>query len=258
MQFLSRVAHAPGEPLTGLATRVSTALQAAWVVVIEGCRTSAAEMHEFYDGLMRRLGTPAHEAEDMATGKLGSSIWTDVRYVRHLEEITFRCSKGPQPLHTDGAYVPNAGDLALMYCEVQAPSGGETLFLDGRQLVDMLAASSPKLLDKLRTKTFNFSKTGREKHSTVISSDSLGPRLCWNYYRVDTVGDADAQDIAEEFREFLETHAWHSNAVARVQLKPGEAVVWHDARVLHGRMGFSAHEDNDRLLWKAALSLAKG
>ena len=38
----------------------------------------------------------------------------------------------------------------------------------------------------------------------------------------------------------------------KIKLNPGEAVIWKDDQVLHGRHSFSAKKDSERFLWKAS------
>ena len=38
----------------------------------------------------------------------------------------------------------------------------------------------------------------------------------------------------------------------KIKLNPGEAIIWKDDQVLHGRHAFSATKDSERFLWKAS------
>jgi alpha-ketoglutarate-dependent taurine dioxygenase len=44
-------------------------------------------------------------------------------------------------------------------------------------------------------------------------------------------------------------------AIHEVKLRPGDAVVWKDERVLHGRNAFRATEASERFLWKCAVDV---
>ena len=62
--------------------------------------------------------------------------------------------------------------------------------------------------------------------------------------------------MAERFSRFIAAHVETSPHVVGIALQPGEGVVWHDRRLLHGRTAFEAHEDGDRLLWKSGIFLS--
>jgi hypothetical protein len=81
--------------------------------------------------------------------------------------------------------------------------------------------------------------------------------LNWNYYCVDTAADQDVQDLRSEFFAFLEAEPV-SARVEPVRLSPGEAVIWKDDRVLHGRNGFSARQISERFFWKTAFEMRPG
>ena len=55
--------------------------------------------------------------------------------------------------------------------------------------------------------------------------------------------------------ELLEKAAVPSPEIVLVRLAPGEAVLWQDERLLHGRRSFKANQSSDRLLWKAGIKL---
>ena len=90
--------------------------------------------------------------------------------------------------------------------------------------------------------------------STVIARDSHGPLLHWNYYALSDELDARARAVAEEFQAFVLDITRRSIPLA-LRLERGDAVVFHDYRILHGREGFEARVAGERLLWKGALQL---
>ena len=46
-----------------------------------------------------------------------------------------------------------------------------------------------------------------------------------------------------------------ANKAYPIKLKPGEAVFFHDDRLIHGRNSFEATRDSERFFWKSALKL---
>ncbi|MFN5704247.1 MAG: TauD/TfdA family dioxygenase, partial [bacterium] len=95
----------------------------------------------FYESIFKHLGTPVPLAEDVKLGDRGSQrtgeIWFEVRYdPKHPD--AYRHSSNAQPLHTDGSYIPNFPSSTLLACEANAGSGGETTFIDSKDLVEIL------------------------------------------------------------------------------------------------------------------------
>lgn len=81
----------------------------------------------------------------------------------------------------------------------------------------------------------------------VLELDGAGRlvQLCWNdrSQRAPTADEADAWfDAAEEFSAMLKSGA---HAVS-ILLKPGEAVMWDNRRILHGR---EAYEETGAARW---------
>ena len=59
--------------------------------------------------------------------------------------------------------------------------------------------------------------------------------------------------MRERYFEFLENSAGIARHVERVKLAPGDAVIWKDDYVLHGRDGFDPEGTSARFLWKTSL-----
>jgi alpha-ketoglutarate-dependent taurine dioxygenase len=66
--------------------------------------------------------------KDIIERALGGAVG-DVRFKPNRAD-TFRYHNVGQPLHTDGAYLPDSGDIVLFYMAKQAQAGGESLFID--------------------------------------------------------------------------------------------------------------------------------
>ncbi len=232
--------------------RIRAALARATVVHVVP-RDPSSRGREFWDAVARYVGERTRLDEDPVTFRRTGGEWLDVRFDSERRH-TFRHSKTAQPLHTDGAYDPNAADVVFFFCERQAPTGGETLFLEGAELVEWLEREQPDLLDLLRAHPLTFGKgAGARRRAPAIDACDP-PSLCWNVFRVDA-GDAEAFAWVERFRRFLDERIVAAGRALELRLAPGEAVFFHDARALHGRRAFEASRRDDRLLWKGGLRL---
>jgi alpha-ketoglutarate-dependent taurine dioxygenase len=250
---LAEVRVGAGASADEVARKVLHCLSTHRLVHVRGLDPDRSDVRRVFDTVLDAVGEAANASEVPDTGEALAARWIDVRFDRALRQQSYRHSDGHQPLHTDAAYDADEGDLVLMYCEVQAHVGGSTTFVDGRDLVDRLEQLAPALYADLRSTPVVFTKNSRRRVRPIVCFDARGPVLTWNYYRVDPEAPSHVKALAEAFHEFLETSVVGSDIERGICLQPGEAAIWHDERMLHGRSAFAADRDGDRLLWKASI-----
>lgn len=224
---------------------------AVWVTGL-GAR---ADVRDYYDQVVDVLGEVVDVGEDATAGdrqaQRTGERWTQVRFDPSIPDA-YRHSRNAQPLHTDGSYIPGY-PATLMACVSAAHEGGETTFLDGRALVEVLRSAAPELLDRLLATKVAHSRSGDSRVQPIVRlTDDGMPLLNWNYYCVADDAPEQAKMLAKEFAEFLRGDAISAKTVS-VALQPGDAVVWKDDRVLHGRNSFVPKEVSERFLWKCAV-----
>ena len=61
--------------------------------------------------------------------------------------------------------------------------------------------------------------------------------------------------LRERFAAFLRDSPSVRRDMLALKLRPGDAVVWKDERLLHGRNAFVAHAMSERFLWKCAVDV---
>jgi alpha-ketoglutarate-dependent taurine dioxygenase len=236
---------------------VREAWRSALVVTIRPTR-KLDDVRATYDALLPRIGTPHYLAEDVRAGSRDvqrtGELWMEVRYDPAVPDA-YRHSQNAQPLHTDGSYIPSFPNATLMCCIANPVEGGETVFVTAEALVSALEAERADLLDALMTIPIPHARSGDRRVRTVIRREGDAYRVNWNYYCV-------AQDCDErtgELREKLFTYLRESPAVCAaivpIKLSPGDAVVWKDERLLHGRNSFVATATSERFLWKCAVDV---
>ena len=76
-------------------------------------------LREFYDNLISELGVSVELGEDINLGDRESQRsgekWMEIRYDPTIKDA-YRYSSNPQPLHTDGSYIPSFPNASLIYC----------------------------------------------------------------------------------------------------------------------------------------------
>ena len=236
----------------------AAALAAAWggdfVFHLRGVEPST-DLRHHYGPMMELLGGPAHLAEDATIGDRNhqrtDGVWMEVRFDPAVPNA-YRHSDQAQPLHTDGSYIPSFPDAGLLACVSQASAGGETIFLDGPTLVEILQRADPVLLARLEATAVPHARSGDRRVAPVIRRDGDAIILNWNNYCVDPSADQRVDDLRADFFSFLAREPGIHASVVPVRLAPGEAVIWKDDRVLHGRNGFKSERVSERFFWKAA------
>ncbi|TAE38094.1 MAG: hypothetical protein EAZ70_08500 [Runella slithyformis] len=215
-------------------------------------------VQEFYSKLSETIGRIQAADEDLATGKLTGNRWIDITYNPEIPD-RYRSSKTGQPLHTDDSYIELYGEVAVnfFFCDSRAKFGGATTFFDLPDLVACLQLDGEdELMAELMQTEVVFSKGGARKVRKILDQDSEGYLANWNYFCIDRQENSAAVlDLCERFHQFLETRVVASGITTACQLEKGEAVFFHDDRVIHGRNAFFAEYPGQRSLIKGKVIL---
>lgn len=236
------------------ASEIREALLRSKLVVTSGVEASATQM-AFWDDVSEQSGSGCVMfGEDYKTGRKLGLKWQEIRYDGSIQNA-YRYSKNAQPLHTDGSYLAEGPEIVFFFCVKQASAGGETTFIDSAELIELLDKRDRGLLTALQQTPVHFSKAEEHKTRPIIHEDGLGALMTWNYYCVDPSEPADTKLLAERFHTFLQEQVVGQQRIVPVRLAPGEAVFFHDERLLHGRNAFEAAARDDRFLLKTAFNL---
>jgi alpha-ketoglutarate-dependent taurine dioxygenase len=219
-----------------------------------------AQPKEWYTDHFDQIGTPVPFAEDATAGdrdhQRSGEIWMEVRYDPTIPDA-YRHSANPQPLHTDGSYIPDFPNATLMTCIANAGEGGETTFVHGDDVVAALRAEDPDLLQALTAGPMPHARSGDFRSDPVIDLSGDTVLLNWNYYCVDRDAPAEQKALADRFFDFLQSSPMIRAKTIEVKLSPGDAVTWKDREVLHGRNGFIATAASERFLWKCCIDVGR-
>ena len=249
----SRIEFSPGMSLEQFSHQIWSELQTSKIVQTIGVDESIS-LNEFWDKVSDNLGDCLLLSEDPVTGARIGEKWLEIKYDRNIPNA-YRYSKNAQPLHTDGSYVGNSPYISFFYCINQAQKGGATVFLDSDELIGLLSQKDPELLNDLRQTTVCFAKDRDFKKRPIIDYDLDGSNLNYNYYCVDPNETDFAKELVERFHNFLQNKIVAEDRTYPIKLQPGEAVFFHDDRLIHGRKAFEATKDGERFFWKSALKL---
>lgn len=212
----------------------------------------------FYESLFSSLGTPVQLAEDVKLGDRSKQrtgeIWMEVRYDPNYPNA-YRHSSAAQPLHTDGSYIPSFPNSTLLCCVSNTAAGGETIFIDSTDIIASLQKEDPALLDALMITPLRHERSGDSRILPVIYYKNDLPHINWNYYCVSQNISSEEKILAESFHNYLQISQDIKAKTVAVKLSPGDAVLWKDHEVLHGRNSFTPKHESERFIWKCAFDV---
>lgn len=249
----SKIEFLPEMTIHQFSQKIWSELQTSKIVQTIGVDQSIS-LNEFWDRVSDNIGECMLLSEDPVTGARIGEKWLEIRY-DHKIKNAYRHSKNAQPLHTDGSYVGDSPYISFFFCINQAEKGGATVFLDSDDLIALLKEEDRTLFNDLCQTTVRFAKDKDFKQRPIIDFDNGGSNLNFNYYCVDPNETDFAKELVERFHNFLQTKVVAANKTYPIKLKPGEAVFFHDDRLVHGRNSFEATHDSERFFWKSALKL---
>ncbi|CAN6959971.1 TauD/TfdA-like domain-containing protein [Psychrobacter okhotskensis] len=248
----------PHSPSQGCRDLLSAWNEETTKVVVLDPISPVSDVREFYDSLFPQIGTVAPFAEDATIGDRSSQrtgeAWMEIRYDPKIKNA-YRHSSEAQPLHTDGSYIPDFPNSSLLCCVTNAGEGGETVFINGSDVVKALEKEAPELLAYLTSNVMPHARSGDSRFDKVIHKEGNIWKVNWNYYCVDEKASQQAKEVVEGFHNFLKQSPIILESLLEVKLKPGQAILWKDNEVLHGRNSFSATMESERFIWKCAFDV---
>ena len=162
--------------------------------------------------------------------------------------------------HTDFTYLDPVPDVALFACIHNADSGGDSLWADGFALAEELRRADPAAFDVLTTtpvlhQDLTDKWDMRATHPTIELGGPRGQhgrpikrvyfnertRDSWRQWTASGGGDgaltSEFYDALGKFEAMADNAAWH----AVTPLKPGDVVLFDNARIMHSRNAFDGH-----------------
>lgn len=191
--------------------------------------------------LVRRIAPPLETIfGQMWTVESGSTDHADSAY----------SNDGLEP-HTDGTYVHDAPGLQLLHFVHQAGDGGASVLVDGVNVVQQLQRDNPDAVAILRTTPVpaHYIEPGVELRATRPAlrfaasvagrPDQLLQLSFNNYDRSPMWLEPEAMDAFYAAYSALHDRIIDPANQLTVAVQPGQALVFDNWRVLHGRTGFT-------------------
>ncbi|KAL1510262.1 hypothetical protein AB1Y20_006585 [Prymnesium parvum] len=156
------------------------------------------------------------------------------------------------PLHTDGTYFEQQPGLQLFNCVAQPPPAGgldgSTRLADGFALAAKLAAEAPKTFEFFSRVVLPFEHREGAVHMRCLGQVfKLHPltrkvvEVRWNETDRGPINTLSFDDMGQFYDHVRKLQAAIDSLELKLQLKPGDALICNNHRVMHGRRGFVGH-----------------
>ena len=161
-------------------------------------------------------------------------------------------SSGAQDPHTDDPYRYNPSGVSILHCVEPAGSGGESLIVDGFAVAEQLCDDDPDSFDLLSSVSIPFVRCRPDDHdqgeavhlvahAPVIAIDR-DDEICGIRFHQRAMGplDLDPAIMGDYYRALIDFGRRVNDPAAMVvlSLDAGQAIVYDNQRVLHGRTAF--------------------
>src|SRR6266566_3232296 len=146
-------------------------------------------------------------------------------------------------LHTDGSSTPEPATLVVLWCVRPATEGGMSLFVDGKQIYQVLAKEYPQVLETLSTpNSALFAGSEPPVYGSVFSTHADGSIFV--RFRYDGLGyyAAPVCSVLPIFLDLLERYT------LSFPLQKQQGYILQNGRWLHGRTAFRGEREMYRVL----------
>jgi trimethyllysine dioxygenase len=148
--------------------------------------------------------------------------------------------------HTDGTYSNDAPGLQMLHCLAFDGNGGASTLVDGFKIAELLRRDEPDIFELLSTVAILGQYIGDGSHlmaaRTVFRHDHNGALVQVSYNNADRAPFLLPADEMEKLYSALRAFDRLANAETmqwRQVLRPGEALLFDNWRVLHGRHAYT-------------------
>lgn len=174
--------------------------------------------------------------------------WSNVKYEYGSDEKQFWRSSNHQNLHTDNSFATKEyyANLTELVCLKAVEYSGNTTIISNEKLIDLIKFvdknNNTNIFDNIYNKNINFSiDNTRQINKPILSYNTEKNRYIFNFnYYPATRANNNKKDVEliNLLHLFLEEKIMHSNLMNEVKLNRGDAIIFNDELVLHGRKSF--------------------
>jgi gamma-butyrobetaine dioxygenase len=151
-------------------------------------------------------------------------------------------------LHTDNPYREPVPGLQILHCVMGSPEGGTSMFADGFRAAGVLQSRDPEAFEILSSTPVGFEFSDVNTHLSarrplIQCSNGAVEAIHYNNRSMAPLQmpDSDILRFYRAYRSFAMILRETAQTLT-TSLSPGDAVVFNNRRILHGRTAFPANE----------------
>ena len=158
--------------------------------------------------------------------------------------------RNPLQPHTDGfAYGDQYPDYILLTCVTDSAVGGESFLVDGYDVVNQLTSKDSGYRERLRSVSVNQTEEGMQSSvSPILQESENGRQMLRRTFTQKPAENSENPSLDQSMiDQWIEGVEEAGVSAPRFHLKPGEAVIVDNYRMLHAREGY---DDPERMMWR--------
>lgn len=219
-----------------------------YVIIKNYNNLSDDEIINFYDNLNSFVGRKILIDLVKDTYEISNNHWADVKYDFDSDEKQFWRSSNHQNLHTDNTFCGKEyyGNLTELVCLKPCEYSGNTTLISNNKIIEYI-----KYIDKNTNRNLYENILNREIYHSAgknlylkrkileFKEDSNQYLFCYNYFPAKRAKNNEEEiKIINDLNNFLEEKIMLSNLMDEIKLNRGDALIFNDELVMHGRRSF--------------------
>jgi alpha-ketoglutarate-dependent taurine dioxygenase len=174
--------------------------------------------------------------------------WADVKYNFDSDEKQFWRSSNHQNMHTDNTFCNSEtyGNLTELVCFKTSEYSGNTTLVSNEYIIEIIKFVDKHKNDNLYESLLNkeiYHSSGLDfylKRKILEFNEKNNKHLfCYNYFPASRGKNSeDDNNLINKLNIFLEEKIMCSDLMDEVKLNRGDAIIFNDETVLHGRRSF--------------------
>ena len=190
------------------------------------------EIINYYENFNKKIGI-VQKADDLKYTNIINDVWVNVKYDGTESDKPWN-TDGILKLHTDNSR--NYANLTQLVCIKPAPYSGHTTLINNDLVVELIKFWDNYKNTNLFDKIFNLEVTFPDFTGPILRVENGKYVFCFNHTKLmKSELDEEKRKIICELDDFLYNKIFLSNLMTEIKLERGDALIFDDERMLHGR-----------------------
>ncbi len=197
------------------------------MILVHTSKTSSIKEDLIQKGYSHLKYSDSNNLEQIISD-LGNTIFkTEIR--ENSSSTRLLASNKPMNFHTDH----HNAKYIVWFCNSQSASGGESLLIDGCQLINSISENSKRLLTEVTVKSHHAFYGDKLSYPLLSLIEGEFESVYYASWMVNTPGCIKHKKALEQFESIVK-----SADPIKILLSEGDLLIIDNHRMLHGREGF--------------------